>query len=110
MTQASDGAAVSGESYRGKVAALYFGYTNRPDVCPATLANLTAMLERLGSKDVQVLFVTVDPAAIRRSCLISTPKPSRLRSRACAAQTTSSPIWRGAIASPIRSIPKSPTP
>lgn len=61
MTRASDAAAVSGESYRGKVVVLYFGYTNCPDVCPATLANLTAMLERLGSKNVQVLFVTVDP-------------------------------------------------
>lgn len=61
MTRASDGAPVSGESYRGKVVVLYFGYTNCPDICPATLANLTAMLERLNSKDVQVLFVTVDP-------------------------------------------------
>ncbi len=61
MTRASDGAAVDGESYRGKVVVLYFGYTNCPDVCPATLANLTAMLQRLDSKNVQVLFVTVDP-------------------------------------------------
>lgn len=61
MTRASDGAAVSGETYRGKVVVLYFGYTNCPDVCPATLANLAAMLQRLNSKDVQVLFVTVDP-------------------------------------------------
>ena len=61
MTRASDGAAVSGESYRGKVVVLYFGYTNCPDVCPATLANLTDMLNRLGRKDVQVLFVSVDP-------------------------------------------------
>ncbi|MES2254720.1 MAG: SCO family protein [Pseudomonadota bacterium] len=61
MTRASDGAAVNGESYRGKVVVLYFGYTNCPDVCPATLANLAAMLGKLDSKNVQVLFVTVDP-------------------------------------------------
>jgi protein SCO1/2 len=61
MTRASDGAVVSGESYRGKVVVLYFGYTNCPDVCPATLANLTDMLNTLGRKDVQILFVSVDP-------------------------------------------------
>ena len=61
MTRASDGAPVSGESYRGRVTILYFGYTNCPDVCPATLANLAGMLARLDRKDVQVLFVTVDP-------------------------------------------------
>jgi protein SCO1/2 len=61
MTRASDGAEVNGESFRGKVVVLYFGYTNCPDVCPATLANLTAMLGKLDSKNVQVLFATVDP-------------------------------------------------
>ena len=61
MTRASDGRAVSGDSYRGHVVALYFGYTNCPDVCPATLANLAGMLAKLRSKDIQILFVTVDP-------------------------------------------------
>ena len=61
MTRASDGAAVTGGDYRGRVTMLYFGYTNCPDVCPATLANLTGMLNKLRSKDVQILFVTVDP-------------------------------------------------
>jgi protein SCO1/2 len=57
----SDGAAVTGASYRGKVVALYFGYTHCPDVCPATLTNLTDMIGRVKSPDVRVLFVTVDP-------------------------------------------------
>ncbi len=61
MTRASDGAPVSGETYRGKVVALYFGYTNCPDVCPATLANLTGMLIGWTGRNVLVLFVTVDP-------------------------------------------------
>src|SRR5262249_19718294 len=61
LTRASEGAAVTGESYRGKIVLLYFGYTNCPDVCPATLANIAGMLAKLHSKDVQVLFVTVDP-------------------------------------------------
>lgn len=62
MTRASDGKPVSGADYRGKVVVLYFGYTNCPDVCPATLANLTEMLGKVKSPDVQVLFVGVDPA------------------------------------------------
>jgi protein SCO1/2 len=69
LTRASDGAAVSGETYRGRVTILYFGYTNCPDVCPATLANLTGMLTKLDRKDVQVLFVTVDPGRDTRPAL-----------------------------------------
>src|ERR1700750_1445471 len=52
---------VTGADYRGKVVALYFGYTNCPDVCPTTLSDLTRMLEQVKSPDVRVLFVSVDP-------------------------------------------------
>ena len=52
---------ISAEQFRGKVVALYFGYTHCPDVCPATLANLSDMLGQVHSSDVRVLFVTVDP-------------------------------------------------
>lgn len=52
---------VTAEDFRGKVVALYFGYTQCPDVCPATLANLTDMLGKVNSPNVRVLFVTVDP-------------------------------------------------
>ncbi len=62
LTRAGDGAAVTGESYRGRVTLLYFGYTNCPDICPATLSNLTGMLEKLNNKSVRILFVTVDPS------------------------------------------------
>jgi protein SCO1/2 len=49
---------------RGKAVLLFFGYTSCPDVCPTTLAELKQSLEKLGeekAKQVQVLFVTVDP-------------------------------------------------
>lgn len=64
MTRAHDAKAVTADAYLGKVAILYFGYTHCPDVCPATLANLSDVLQRLGprARDVRVLFVTVDPA------------------------------------------------
>ncbi len=63
MARAGDGAPVTAEDYRGRVTILYFGYTNCPDVCPATLANLSEMLGKLGrdADKVRVLFVTVDP-------------------------------------------------
>jgi protein SCO1/2 len=62
MTRANDGDGVAGESYRGKAVILYFGYTHCPDECPATLANLSQVLRRLGLRadGVRVLFVTVD--------------------------------------------------
>ncbi len=40
-----------------------WGYTNCPDICPLTLANLKEFMDYLGedAKEVQVLFITVDP-------------------------------------------------
>ncbi len=48
---------------RGKVVLLNFGYTNCPDVCPATLADLAKARQLLGAdaSRVEVVFVTVDP-------------------------------------------------
>ncbi len=63
MTRVNDGKAVSAKDYLGKVVILAFGYTNCPDICPTTLANLSTAMDDLGAaaKDVRVLFVTVDP-------------------------------------------------
>lgn len=50
--------------YAGRIVVLYFGYTHCPDVCPATLVKLHNALKALGetrARDVQVLFVSVDP-------------------------------------------------
>lgn len=48
---------------RGKVVAVFFGYTSCPDICPTTMAEMKQALEELGPKAdrVQVLFITVDP-------------------------------------------------
>jgi protein SCO1/2 len=56
-----NGKPVTAASFRGKVVALYFGYTHCPDVCPTTLASLTQMAEKVHSPDIRILFVTVDP-------------------------------------------------
>jgi protein SCO1/2 len=49
--------------FRGKVVALYFGYTRCPDVCPITMATLGQAVRLLDDDGprVQTLFVTVDP-------------------------------------------------
>jgi protein SCO1/2 len=49
--------------YRGKVVVVFFGFTQCPDVCPTTLAEMAQALRELGprAERVQVLFVTVDP-------------------------------------------------
>jgi len=49
---------------QGKVVLLFFGYTNCPDVCPTTLADLKVTLAQPGvnADEIAVLFVTVDPA------------------------------------------------
>jgi protein SCO1/2 len=49
--------------YRGKVVAIFFGFTQCPDVCPTTLADMAQVKKRLGKDgdQLQVLFITVDP-------------------------------------------------
>lgn len=51
------------EDFKGKVVALFFGYTHCPDVCPTTMADLKQSMKLLGedANDVQVLFITLDP-------------------------------------------------
>lgn len=49
--------------FKGKVVVLFFGFTQCPDVCPTTMAELSAVMKELGPQadQVQVLFVTIDP-------------------------------------------------
>jgi protein SCO1/2 len=51
------------EDFRGKIVVMFFGYTQCPDVCPTTMAEMATVLKELGpsADEVQVLFVTVDP-------------------------------------------------
>lgn len=51
------------KDFRGKVVILFFGYTQCPDVCPTTMAELAEVKKALGKDGdkLQVLFVTVDP-------------------------------------------------
>ena len=49
--------------FKGKVVVMFFGFTQCPDVCPTTMAEMSAVMKELGPQadKVQVLFVTVDP-------------------------------------------------
>ncbi len=52
------------DGMRGKIVLLFFGYTSCPDICPTTMAELKTALDKIGeenAKNVQVVFVTVDP-------------------------------------------------
>jgi protein SCO1/2 len=58
------GKAVTGQTFKGDTALVYFGYTHCPDVCPETMARLMQVLAGLGpdAQKVRILFITVDPA------------------------------------------------
>jgi len=64
LMRVNDGKSVDATSYRGKVVALYFGYTHCPDECPTTLANMASVFHKLGAQaqQVRLLFVSVDPS------------------------------------------------
>ena len=49
--------------YRGKLVVIFFGFTQCPDVCPTTLADMAEVKKQLGKKGdaLQVIFITVDP-------------------------------------------------
>jgi protein SCO1/2 len=59
-----DGQLRSLADYKGKVVVVFFGYTQCPDVCPTTMAELAEVKRSLGPDGarVQGIFVTVDPA------------------------------------------------
>lgn len=59
----TDGKTRSLADFKGKLVALFFGYTQCPDVCPTTMAELAEAKKLLGADadKLQVVFITVDP-------------------------------------------------
>ncbi len=57
--------------FQGKVVVIFFGFTQCPDVCPATLSEMAKVVKELGADGgkVQVLFVSVDPERDTRELL-----------------------------------------
>jgi protein SCO1/2 len=59
---ASNGQTVTDKDFRGEPTLVFFGYTHCPDVCPATLFEMSEVLRALGpAKKAAALFITVDP-------------------------------------------------
>jgi protein SCO1 len=59
--QGPDGRVVTDADMKGEPFLVYFGYTNCPDVCPTTLAQMSDVLAKLPGKKIQGLFITIDP-------------------------------------------------
>jgi protein SCO1/2 len=57
--------------FQGNVVVIFFGYTQCPDVCPTTLAEMAKVVKDLGAdgEKVQVLLVSVDPERDTRELL-----------------------------------------
>jgi protein SCO1/2 len=80
------------KDFAGKVVVLFFGYTQCPDVCPTSMAELAEVKKLLGKDGdkLQGLFITVDPerdtpevlkaymANFDPSFLALVPKPDQL--------------------------------
>ena len=60
---ASNGKPYSSSKLSGKPAAIFFGFTHCPDVCPTTLARLAKLRRQLGKGDdaLSIVFISVDP-------------------------------------------------
>ncbi len=59
----SDGKPFSSSRLNGRPAAIFFGFTHCPDVCPTTLARLVKLRRQLGKGDeaLSIVFISVDP-------------------------------------------------
>ena len=57
--------------FRGKHVLVFFGFTNCPDICPTTMAEVAQVMDDLGPEaaEVQPVFVSVDPVRDRESGL-----------------------------------------
>ena len=55
---------ITEKSFQGPLTAIFFGFTNCPDVCPMTLANLDQVIGKLEvseNKKLKIFFVSIDP-------------------------------------------------
>ncbi len=55
---------ITEESFDGPLTAIFFGFTNCPDICPMTLNKIDIVLDKIKEnkkKDLKVFFISVDP-------------------------------------------------
>jgi protein SCO1/2 len=79
-----NGARVDQRVLKGKWSAVFFGFTYCPEACPTTLTTLAQAMDALGprAKDMQVVFISVDPErdtpAALKTYLSSASFPKRI--------------------------------
>ena len=55
---------ITDSSFKGPLTAIFFGFTNCPDICPMTLNNLDLVMNNLDKKKkekIKIFFVSIDP-------------------------------------------------
>ena len=54
---------ITDESFQGQLTAIFFGFTNCPDICPMTLNKMDIAISRLKkeNKSLKLFFISVDP-------------------------------------------------
>ena len=55
---------ITEKSFDGPLTAIFFGFTNCPDICPMTLNKMDIVMNRIKKnkkKDIKVFFISVDP-------------------------------------------------
>ena len=59
----SSGGELSSDDLKGTPFLVFFGYTHCPDICPATVADVSTWLDALGpeGKEMKALFISIDP-------------------------------------------------
>jgi protein SCO1/2 len=60
----ANGETVTAADTNGNIRLMFFGFTSCPDICPTTMQKLSTAVKELpenANKDMQVLFVSVDP-------------------------------------------------
>jgi len=58
-----NGGEITEKAFQGHPSAVFFGFTNCPEICPTTLYEMDGWLKKLGDdgKDVHAYFVSIDP-------------------------------------------------
>lgn len=61
--QSTTGQDVTDADFRGKPMLVFFGFTHCPDICPSGLQVLSAAIEKVGGKALELVpvFITLDP-------------------------------------------------
>ena len=88
-----NGAAITEAAFRGHPSVVFFGFTNCPEICPTTLAEMDGWLKQIGDegKDIHAYFVSVDPERDTPEVMKTMSATSRTASSASPASPTRSP-------------------